>query len=188
MAAIKAGYSPESAHVKGSRMLRNDKVRNEILRLEGKMREDIFIDAMDVLNKYIKIAFSDITDYVTYGKKEVSVMGAFGPVKIDGKELKQEVNYVDFKESYLIDGTIIEQASQGKHGIKIKLCDKMRALEKLEKYFDLFPDKFKREIESEKLKIAKAKAYGDDSDIEDDGFMDALNATSGEVWTDGEED
>lgn len=29
----------------------------------------MFIEAMDVLQVYIKIAFADITDYVTFGKR-----------------------------------------------------------------------------------------------------------------------
>lgn len=33
------------------------------------MVNEMFIEAMDVLQVYIKIAFADITDYVTFGKK-----------------------------------------------------------------------------------------------------------------------
>ena len=149
-AAIKAGYSPESAHVEGCRLLKNAKVAAEIRRLKGKMQEEIFIDAMDVLSKYIKIAFSDITDFVTFGQKEVQVMGPFGPVT-------KIVNFVDLKESNEIDGTIITEVFQSRDGVKIKLADKMKALEKLEEYFDLFPDKFKRRIEEEKLRLEEQR-------------------------------
>ncbi|MCY6372452.1 terminase small subunit [Clostridium ganghwense] len=152
MAAIKAGYSPERAHVTGSELVRNRKVKEEIKKLKGKMTEELFIDAMDVLRKYVEIAFADITDYVEYGKKEIVV-----DKDEEGNEVKALVNYVDFKDSYMVDGTIIEEVSQGKNGVKIKLHDKMKALEKLEKYFDLFPDKFKRKIEEEKHKMAKYK-------------------------------
>ena len=30
---------------------------------------EIFVEAMDVLQVYVKIAFADMTDYVTFGKK-----------------------------------------------------------------------------------------------------------------------
>lgn len=33
------------------------------------MVNEVFIEAMDVLQVYVKIAFADITDYVTFGKK-----------------------------------------------------------------------------------------------------------------------
>lgn len=160
-AAIKAGYSPERAHVTGSELVRNSKVAAEIRRLKGRVQKEIFIDVMDVLNKYIKIAFSDITDFVTFGQKEVQVMGPFGPLYQGKGENKKPVtkivNYVDLKDSSQIDGTIITEVSQGRDGVKIKLADKMAALEKLDKYFDLFPDQFKRRIEEEKLRLEEQR-------------------------------
>lgn len=152
MAAIKAGYSKDSAHVEGCRLLRNAKVKAEIKRLKGNMTEDIFIDAMDVLNKYIEIAFADITDYVSFGNTEIVV-----DKDEEGKPIIRNINYVDLKDSDYIDGTILTEVSQGKDGVKVKLADKMKALEKLELYFDLLPDKFKRRIEEEKLELEKEK-------------------------------
>ncbi len=164
MAAIKAGYSPDRAHVTGSELVRNRKVADEIRRLKGEMQQGVFIDAMDVLNKYIKIAFADITDYATFGKKEVQVIGMYGPVEDeDGNPVMQEVNYVDFNESSIVDGTIITEVKQGKDGISVKLADKMKALDMLSKYFDLLSDNDKKRLQEEKMKadIAKAKAETD---------------------------
>lgn len=197
MSAIKAGYAKESAHVTGSQLLRHPKVSAEIKRLKGAVQQEIFIDAMDILNKYIKIAFSDIADYVTFGRKTVQVMGMYGPVfegkGKDKKPVMQTTNYIYLKESTEVDGTILSEVSEGKDGVKIKLADKMKALEKLEKYFDLFPDKFKRQIEEEKLKIAKdkfelekTKINGDEGETEDDGFLEALEGKVSEVWDDAE--
>jgi phage terminase small subunit len=189
--AIKAGYAPESAHVRGSELVRNSKVATEIRRIKGKMTSELFIDAMDVLNKYVKIAFADITDYLTFGQKEIEVMGPFGPIEDeDGNVMTKAVNYVEFNESNMIDGSVISEVKQGKDGVSIKLADKMKALEKLSLYFDLFPDRFKREIEEEKLKIAHHKVFGGDEpeEYEDDGFEDALNATTSEVWSNDDSD
>lgn len=175
--AIKANYAPGSAHVEGSRLLRNDKIAKEIRRLKSEMTSDVFIEARDVLEKYIKIAFTDITDYLSFGRKEVLT----GYTE-DGEEELTEVNYLEFKDSSEIDGTLISEVKQGKDGVSIKLEDKMKALEKLSQYFDLFPDKFKRDIESEKLKIAQAKMSGGDDTQEKDvasalrGLVDAVNA------------
>jgi phage terminase small subunit len=185
--AINAGYSSATAHVQGPRLLGNVRVRDEIKRVKEAMRQELFIDAMDVLNKYIKIAFSDITDFLTFGQRDVPVIGMMGPVlDEDGKQVMKEVNYVDFKESGFVDGTIISEVKQGKDGVSIKLEDRMKALDKLSLYFDLFPDKFKRQIEEEKLKIAHFKVHGggEGEEYEDDGFEDALNATTLEVWSD----
>jgi phage terminase small subunit len=193
LSAIKAGYAKDSAHVTGSQLIRNPKIRKEIRRLKGTMRQELFIDAMDVLNKYIQIAFTDVTDYVSFGQREVQVMGAFGPVKDDkGNPVTKVVNFVDFKESSEIDGSLIKEVKQGREGVSIKLADKMNALEKLEKYFDLLPDKFQRKIEEEKLKVSQQKLEIDkhkadvlpDEEDTDDGFIEALNSTVKKVWDD----
>lgn len=176
-AAINAGYSPATSHVQGPRLLGNVRVQREIKRVKESMVNDLYVSAMDVLNKYVKIAFSDITDYLTYGKKHVPVMGAFGPIEDkNGQQVIEEVNYVDFKDSAFVDGTIISEVKQGRDGVSIKLEDRMKALEKLTLYFDLLPDKFKRRIEEEKLKIAHFKANGkEEEEFEDDGFIEALD-------------
>jgi phage terminase small subunit len=186
--AINAGYSKMTAHVQGPRLLGNVRVHDEIKRVKRAMTNELFIEAMDVLNKYIKIAFSDITDYLTFGQRDVPVMGPFGPVKDEeGNQIYKEVNYVDFKDSGYVDGTIISEVKQGKDGVSIKLEDRKWALDKLDRYFDLLPDEFKRRIEEEKLKIAHHKAFNKEDDGEptdDDGFNDALKATTKEVWAD----
>jgi phage terminase small subunit len=161
--AINAGYSPISAHVEGSRLLKNDKVAMHIRELKKSMASGLFIEAMDVLNKYIKIAFSDITDFLTFGQQQVPVMEEDKPVFDEhGRVMMQEVNYVDFKASSLVDGTIISEVKQGRNGVSIKLEDRMKALEKLELYFDLFPDPFKRRIEEERLNLSKKKSEQDE--------------------------
>ncbi len=173
--AIKAGYAPESAHVEGSRLLRHAKVSKEIKRIKQDITQGIFIDAMDVLQKWVEIAFADVTDYLTFGQKEVEVMGAFGPIKDeDGNVITRMINYVEFNESSMIDGTLISEVKQGRDGISVKLADKMKALEKLSLYFDLFPDKFKRQIEEEKLKLAQAKMAGNDNDTQENEIADML--------------
>jgi phage terminase small subunit len=84
-------------------------------------------------------------------------MGAFGPVyegEGDNKKpVMKTINYVDFMESGSIDGTLISEVRQGRDGVSIKFHDKMKALEKLDKYLDLLPDHHKRMIEEEKLKL-----------------------------------
>lgn len=123
-------------------------------------------------------------------------MGPFGPVKDeDGSQIYKEVNYVDFKDSGFVDGTIISEVKQGKDGVSIKLEDRKWALDKLDKYFDLLPDVYKRKLEEEKLKLSrekleleKLKVTGEDTETEDDGFIEALQGKVNEVWDDAEED
>ena len=161
MAAIKAGYAKNSAHVEGSRLLRNPKVADEIRRLKEEMRKGIFVDAMDVLEKYVQIAFADITDYLTFGREEVQLIGMMGPVKDDnGKPVMVEQDYVRFNESVDVDGTLITGVKQGKDGISVQFADKMRALEFLSKHFDLLNNNERKRLQEEQaqLSINKTKA------------------------------
>lgn len=150
-AAIKAGYSPDTAHVQGPRLLGNVRVAEHIRAIKSDMTKDLFIEAMDVLRAYVSIAFADIKDYVSFGQKEVTVEDE------DGNTVTQTVNYVDFKDAAYVDGTVIAEVKQGKAGISIKLEDRMKALDKLSLYFDLVPDTFKRKIEEEKARLNEQK-------------------------------
>lgn len=100
---------------------------------------------------------------------------------------QKEINYVDFNESTMVDGTIITEVKQGRDGISVKLADKMKALEMLSKYFDLLSEKDKKRLQEEKLKAEIAKVKGDDMDeYEDDGFIEALGDAV-EVWDDDDD-
>ncbi|MEK5070268.1 terminase small subunit [Sporosarcina sp. FSL K6-1508] len=163
MAAIKAGYATNSAHVRGSELVRNSKVADEIRRLKGEMQQGIFIDAMDVLNKYIQIAFADITDFVEFGSVEMEQRHPeTGKVMLDAnfKPITYKMSQVDFKNDDIVDGSLISEVKQGKDGVSVKLLDKMKALDMLSKYFDVLSDNDKKRLQEEKLKadIARTKA------------------------------
>lgn len=168
----------------GHRLLRNAEISAEIDRLKAEQATELKLDARDILQKWIDIAFADITDFATFGKKEVEVMGMFGPVEDEeGNPLMREINYVDFNESTEVDGTIITEVKQGKDGISVKLADKMKALEMLSKYFDLLSDNDKKRLQEEKLKadIAKSNAEVEKlSGNNDDGPIEILIKRKGE--------
>ena len=170
------GCDYETANSHGYKLLSNVVIKQQIEKLKAERMEGIYLEGKDILQKYIDIAFADITDYVEFGQREQQVIGMYGPVyEGKGKNKKpvmETVNYVELKDSSQVDGTIITEVSQGKDGIKVKLADKMKALEKLEKYFDLLPDKHKRRIEEEKLrleqdkfKLLKAREEGNEEEL-----------------------
>ncbi|WP_164670953.1 terminase small subunit [Virgibacillus doumboii] len=185
------GCAYDTAKAHGYKLLRNVAIKQEIDEMKEEQANGILLDARFVLQKYIDIAFADVTDYTIFGKKEVQQMGMFGPVEDDeGNPVMKEINYVDFKESNEIDGTIITEVKQGKDGVSIKLADKMKALDKLWDYFDMLPESTKDKLQQEKLKadIAKSKAEiekinsKDDDNKEKDvaaalrGLVDGINS------------
>lgn len=169
----------QTAMSNASRMLRNAKVKQEIDRLTNECLEEQEINSKllskRIFQKYIDIAFADITDYITFGKQERE--GELGPYT---------VNYVDLKDSNNVDGGLISEVSQGKDGIKIKLQDKMKALQWLSDRTDMLSDKdrYKLDLEITKTELAMLKQGGDEGEVEDDGFIEALNAQVDEVWND----
>lgn len=191
--AYKCTY--ESAMMNGSRLLRNDKVKEQIENLNAVQFNKEFIKK-SLIQKYLDIAFSDITDFMKFGKKDKIQYDSNGKpiVDKDGKIQTYEESYVELKESDQIDGTLISEISEGNTGIKVKLTDKMKAMDFLTKHYNLLSDeeKTKLDIEYKKLnnrklsaEITKITGEGE-GETEDDGFIDALGGTAKEDWADEE--
>ena len=155
------GCSYETAMYCGSRMLRNVKIKNEIQNLkQNKLNRELLSEA-DIFQKYMDIAFSDITDYMEFGTEEVPVMTMYGPAKIKdektGKEktLTKIVNVARFKDSANVDGTIIAEVKQGRDGAGIKLADRMKAMQWLSDHMDLASTEQKARIEKLQMETQK---------------------------------
>lgn len=160
-AALKSGYSQNktSAAIQGSKLLSRARVKAEIDRLRSLIRQEIQLDVIDLLQFCLKIVAADIGDYVKFGQKDIPVMGMYGPIidKQTQKPITQRVSYVALEESDMVDTSVISEVKQGKDGVSIKLADKKWAWEQLIKYFDWFPDRWKRKLEEDKLKMAQEK-------------------------------
>ncbi|WP_289141435.1 terminase small subunit [uncultured Brevibacillus sp.] len=196
-AAIAAGYNKKSAHMVGWETLRNPKVQAEIKRHKEQRTTELGLDIQCVIGEYMKIAFADITDLLEFGQMDEPLFDGEGKPALDpetGEQMTYKRNFVSFKNSDEIDGTVVGEVRQGKDGVSIKLHDKMKALEVLSKYVDLLPDHHKRMIEEEKMKLArekfaleKAKVTGDEDDQGEDGFLEALDGKMPEIWDDDDE-
>lgn len=153
------GKNSHVASVEGSKNLVKPSIKKRIRELINKQNKTLFLKSNRVLNEMVKIAFSDIGDYVRWHSKEELVIGAFGPITDSktGKPIKKIVNRVEAVNSDEVDTTLVSEVSQGKDGFKIKMVDKWKAMEYLIKHFDLFNDEFKRELELQKLELEIVK-------------------------------
>ncbi len=164
------GCSYETAMVEGSSHLRNPKIKSEILKLKQERLNREFLSEADIFQKYMDIAFADITDYMIFGTEEVPVMAMYGPVKIKDPETGEEkpltkiVNTVRFKDSSEVDGTILAEVKQGRDGASIKLSDRMKALQWLSDHMNLGTEEQKAKVALLQKKIKE----------DDDGKKDAL--------------
>lgn len=145
--AINAGYSKSSAAHYGKTLLNKEHIKRKIEAIKEKFMFKNYVTIDDIIEQYRKIAFADISDYVKFGQREFK----------DKKGNIRSYNYVDLMEYDECDTSIIAEVKEGKDGVSIKLHDKMKALEKLEKYLDAIPDKHKRMLEIEKLKLEKTR-------------------------------
>ena len=140
------GSDYTTAMVNGHQLLRNTKVKDEILRLKQERLNREFLSESDIFQKYMDIAFADVTDFV-------DIHGGFVSVKHE------------------IDGTIVSEVSNTQSGIKIKLADRMKALQWLSDHMDLATDKQRAEIA---LLKSRADAGKDDRENKLDRFFEQI--------------
>lgn len=103
------GCSYEVSAVNAHNLLKNPKVKTFIDDLRKKQLEAMLIREEDILQRYVDIAYADPTDYVDKD-------GAYVPGQSDG--------------------SLISQISPTKNGGRVVMPDKMKALEKLQQYFE----------------------------------------------------
>lgn len=150
-----------TAQSAGARMLRNVKVKKEIQNLKQNRLNREMLSEEDIFQKYMDIAFADITDYVEFGRETIPVMGAFGPVILKDEEtgakieVKKEVNVIRLRESTEVDGTLISEVKQGKEGTSIKLADRMKALQWISDHMDLATEEQRAKIAVLKSQVAQ---------------------------------
>lgn len=143
-AYIQAGFKVNtdgSARVGACRLMKKPKIINEIKRLQALRKELLFANEADIIERLQRIAFADINHVVNISK--------------NGRE-------ITMKSAEEIDGSLIESIGNDKFGIKIKMSDRMQALNLLFKYYGLDSmDKHKKSIDEAKLalerKIAEQK-------------------------------
>jgi len=168
VAAAKAGYSTKTSHIMGYKMRQDPNINRYIAWLKLRVGKECHVSAVDIIDQYVRIAFADITDFVEIKGGKLTI--------IDDSQL---------------DGQLITKIRSGKGGITVELADKLKALEKLEHYFDVMPIDWKQKIEERKiqlleqrLEIERIKAGQGDDEIVDDGFIEALKGSAEQIWAD----
>ncbi len=125
-AAIRAGYSSKTAAEQSSRLLINVKIQAAIQEAMRERSERTQITQDKVLQELAKIGFADLKSVVSWTK--------------DGK--------IIVKPSAEVDGTIVSEISETeinygdyiKRTKKVKLHDKIRALELIGRHLGMFKD------------------------------------------------
>ncbi len=177
----------DTAKTNASRMLTNANIKEEIKRLTNECLEEQEVEAKliykRIFQKYMDIAFSDIGDYLSFKKvrknkwtknKDGEDIPIINPDT--GQQDFFEYNTVELKDSSNVDTSLLQEVSEGKDGVKIKLYDKIRALQWLTEHIGYATEEEKLKIE--KLKAEINKLTGDNLEIEDTSEID------GEIYGD----
>jgi phage terminase small subunit len=141
------GVDYSTAAAIGYRMLENDGVKDEILRLKQNRLNREMLDEADVFQWYLDIARADIKDYVEFGNEEIEVEDKNGNVRT------VKVSNVNIKNDSDVDGILVSEISKGRDGVKVKLPDKLKAMEWIADHMDLATDEQKARIEALRAKV-----------------------------------
>lgn len=144
-AAIRAGYSEKNADKIGHELLGKTRVSDAIREAMNERSSRTEITQDMVLLELAAIGFSKATDYVQIQ---------------DGIVLLHDTDGMTDAQK-----AAIASIEDGKYGVKIRLHDKVRALEKIGEHLGMFSGKADH-----------------DKDDHDDGFVDALRVEAAEVW------
>lgn len=76
------GCDYTTAMVNGCKLLSNPKIQTHIQSIKDAKIKQSMYTAEDYFQKMMDIAYSDVTDYMTFGQETVAVTGAFGPLEV----------------------------------------------------------------------------------------------------------
>jgi phage terminase small subunit len=130
-AAIAAGYSPKSAHVTGSRLLNDVKVRRAIEIRNARLNEKADVTVERVKLELARLAFYDP---LAYWNED----GTAKPLHEIGEDARRAIAGLDVAELFTGNG---EDRGLAGYIKKFKLADKGAALERLGRHLQMFPTK-----------------------------------------------
>ncbi len=103
--------------------------------------------------------------------EELAAIAFSDRTKISQVTGKQEIEFTPTEILSETEKRAIAGIAYGKNGIEVKSYDKLRALELIGKHIGMFGTKDRT----------------DEDMVEDDGFLDALNGSASDDWSDGDE-
>jgi phage terminase small subunit len=132
-AAIRAGYSANSAEVQGFRLLTNVKIQAEIAILSKKILDKIEITAEKVLNELALCGFANMQDYIKTSESGDAFVDLSALTRSQAAAI-QEITVEDYMEGRGASAREVKRT-------KFKLAEKRGSLELLGRYMKLFTDK-----------------------------------------------
>jgi phage terminase small subunit len=125
-AARRAGYSARSANKLGPRLLGQPAVAAAIVAGRQRLTEKAEASAERVVSEYARIAFADIRRVITWSRSGVVTIKPSDELSDDDAAVIAEVT---------------DQATANGRTVRVKLADKLHALDSLARHLGLFVDR-----------------------------------------------
>ncbi len=139
-AAIRAGYSPDTANEQGSQLLARPDIRELVAEGQKEVMERTQTFQDNAVDELKIVGFSDLADFLTVKADGIVEQKPFNELtKAQTKCIKKIKQTV--RSSHSADGTILHQTAV----IEIELHDKLRALELLGRHLGMFNDTLRLE-------------------------------------------
>ncbi|MCX4025065.1 terminase small subunit [Endozoicomonas sp. SM1973] len=138
-AAIRAGYSAKTASEQGARLLGNVKIQAALGEVQQKRGNRLDVTADRIEKELAKIAFSHITDVIDW--REITLESNEDEPNHSAAIACQSIRLKDSDTLSPEVTATIQEISQTAHGVKVKLYDKLKALELLGRRHGIFIDK-----------------------------------------------
>jgi len=131
-AAIRSGYSKKTAEQQGNRLLGNAKVAADIASSQANRSQRTEITQDRVLQELARLGFYDIRKAVRW--RNTPTIGTEG-------EIVYPVEMIASEDMDDDTAAAVSEVSLTAQGVKIKMADKLGALEKMGKHLGMFSDK-----------------------------------------------
>jgi len=139
-AAIRAGYSPDTANEQGSQLLARPDIRELVAEGQKEIMERTQTFQDNAVAELKIVGFSDLADFLTVKEGGIVEQKSFDQLTKEQtkciKKIKQTV-----RTSHSSDGTILHQTAT----LEIELHDKLKALELLGRHLGMFNDTLRLE-------------------------------------------
>ena len=129
-AAIRAGYAVAGARTEGARLLANADVAEAVAEAQRELASRSAVNADRILAEYARIGFADVTEYVSLMTSD-DVEAALRELPVGASRAISEVT---------VDTYVVGRGDSAREvrRVKIKLHQKLAALEALAKHLGLF--------------------------------------------------
>lgn len=154
-AAIRAGYSPDTARQMGAENLSKPDIATAVEAARAEQLARVQLTADDVLRELMKIAFADLAS-------AFDERGNLRPIHEIPVDVRRAMAAVEVDE--LFDGQGAERVWTG-YTRKVKFWDKNKALESLGRHLALFKDRLEISVDpslTDELRAARERAAGFD--------------------------